>query len=106
MSTNQQQVQVEELWRWALPDYREERLQERLTDRWPGDDNVDGRIAYGYPPTFQPGYVGPRYLAWSPKTLAKLLAADANVLVSSLRLHRQVLQHEFPHPAHDAVLTQ
>jgi hypothetical protein len=28
---------------------------------WPGDRNVTERIAYRFPPTFQPGYVGPRY---------------------------------------------
>jgi hypothetical protein len=63
MSTNQQQAQAEELWRQALRDYREEGLQVRLADGWPGDGSVNGRISYGYPPTFQPGYVGPRYLA-------------------------------------------
>lgn len=54
---------VEELWRRALPDYRQEGLRERLSREWPGDRNVNERIAYDYPPTFQPGYVGPRYLA-------------------------------------------
>ena len=47
----------------GAPGLSGEGLQERLANRWPGDDNVDGRIAYGYPPTFQPGYVGPRYFA-------------------------------------------
>lgn len=63
MSTNQQQAQVEELWREALRTYREDGLEERLTDQWMGDSNVNGRISYEYPPTFQPGYVGPRHFA-------------------------------------------
>ena len=54
---------VEELWRQALQTYREDGLHGRLADGWPGDSNVNGRIAYEYPPTFQPGYVGPRYFA-------------------------------------------
>jgi hypothetical protein len=57
------QEQLEQLWRQALSDYRQEALQERLAGRWPDDSNVHERIAYGNEPTFQPGYVGPRYSA-------------------------------------------
>lgn len=38
-------------------------LRERLSEKWPYDANVKDRISYDYPPTFQPGYVGPRYFA-------------------------------------------
>jgi hypothetical protein len=38
-------------------------LRERLSEEWPGDRNVKERIAYDYPPTFQPGYVGPSYFS-------------------------------------------
>jgi hypothetical protein len=63
MSNRPNQEAVEELWRQALWGYRQEGLRERLLDEWPGDRNVNERIAYEYPPTFQPGYVGPRYFA-------------------------------------------
>jgi hypothetical protein len=63
VSTCEKQRAVEGLWREALQAYREEELEERLVAGWPGDGNVNGKISYGYPPTFQPGYVGPRYLA-------------------------------------------
>jgi Uracil DNA glycosylase superfamily len=51
------------LWREALSEYRQEGLQGRLSNRWPGDRNITERIAYRFPPTFQPGYVGPNYFA-------------------------------------------
>src|SRR5215217_4221538 len=57
--TTQQAVEV--LWRRGLSDYRQDGLRERLREEWPGDRNVNARIAYQYPPTFQPGSVGPRY---------------------------------------------
>ncbi len=63
MSTDQNQTEVEELWRHALQNYRDEGLHMRLTERWPVDRNVKEKIAYEYPPTFQPGYVGPHYFA-------------------------------------------
>lgn len=67
MSIRTKQEAVEELWRQALQDYRQEGLRQRLSEEWPGDSNVDGRITYEYPPTFQPGYVGPRYFASEPR---------------------------------------
>ncbi len=67
MSTRAKQESVEELWREALGDYRQEGLRERLSDRWPDDSNVNGRITYEYPPTFQPGYVSLRYFASGPR---------------------------------------
>lgn len=60
---NGRRASVEELWRRALSEYREEQLSERLSTAWPGDGNVAERITCEYPPTFQPGYVGPRYFA-------------------------------------------
>jgi hypothetical protein len=60
---NDKRRAIEGLWRETLQTYREEGLEERLTDEWPDDGNVNDRIAYGYPPTFQPGHVGPRYFA-------------------------------------------
>jgi hypothetical protein len=50
------------LWQEALVEYRQQGLQERLANDWSGDRNVIERIAYQFPPTFQPGYVGPHYL--------------------------------------------
>jgi hypothetical protein len=61
MSVSAKQEAVEELWRQALSEYRQEGLRERLSKEWPGNRNVNERIAYEYAPTFQPGYVGPRY---------------------------------------------
>jgi hypothetical protein len=63
MSIPAKQDEVEELCRRALQEYRQERLRERLSEKWPYDANVNARISYDYPPTFQPGYVGPRYFA-------------------------------------------
>jgi hypothetical protein len=63
MSIPAKQDEVEELWRRALQEYRQEGLRERLSEKWPYDANVNARISYDYPPTFQPGYVGPRYFA-------------------------------------------
>ena len=60
MSTVQNRPAVEELWRQTLTAYRDEGLRGRLADAWPGDRNVGERIVCEYPPTFQPGYVGPR----------------------------------------------
>jgi hypothetical protein len=59
---------VERLWREALWDNRQEELRERLSEKWPGDTNVNF-IAYKYPPSFQPGYVGPRYFASAHRIL-------------------------------------
>jgi hypothetical protein len=55
------QEPIEELWRSALSEYREEGLKGRLKAKWPYDPNVTERITYDFPPTFQPGYVGKRY---------------------------------------------
>jgi hypothetical protein len=63
MTTHGMQEAVEELWRQALRAYRQEGLRERLSEEWPGDRIVDELLAYEYPPTFQPGYVGPSYFA-------------------------------------------
>lgn len=52
---------IEALWRQALTTYCEEGLENRLEAEWPEDSNVTERITYEYPPTFQPGFVGPRY---------------------------------------------
>lgn len=59
---------VEQLWREALLDNRQEELRERLSERWPGDTNVN-LIACDYPPSFQPGYVGPRYFTSANRIL-------------------------------------
>lgn len=61
MIPNANRMAVEELWRQSLSAYREEGLEERLRTGWPRDPNVVQRITYEYPPTFQPGFVGPRY---------------------------------------------
>ncbi len=61
MDTQSNRAAIEELWRRALSDYREDGLEGRLRDRWSYDQNVNHRITYDYPPTFQPGYVGSRY---------------------------------------------
>jgi hypothetical protein len=45
------QLAIEKLWRQALHTYRQEGLYERLSEEWSGDSNVNGRIAYKYPPT-------------------------------------------------------
>jgi hypothetical protein len=63
MSIPAKQDEVEELCRRALQEYRQEGLRERLSEKWPYDPTVKDRISYDYPPTFQPGYVGPRYFA-------------------------------------------
>jgi hypothetical protein len=63
MSTDAKRTAVEELWQQALQTYREDGLRGRLAEGWPGDSNVNERITYEYPPTFQPGYVGSRYFA-------------------------------------------
>ena len=63
MSIPANQDEVEGLWRRALLEYRQEGLRERLSEKWPYDPTVEGRISYDFPPTFQPGYVGPRYFA-------------------------------------------
>jgi hypothetical protein len=59
---------VERLWREALWDNRPEKLRERLSEKWPGETSVNS-IAYRYPPSFQPGYVGPRYFASTHRIL-------------------------------------
>ena len=58
LSMGENQTSVEELWRQALHTYHQEGLYEHLSEEWPGDGNVTGRISYEYPPTFQPEYVG------------------------------------------------
>src|SRR5262245_7836191 len=63
MSIPAKQDEVEELCRRALQEYRQEGLRRRLSEKWPYDGNVEARISYDYPPTFQPGYVGRRYFA-------------------------------------------
>jgi hypothetical protein len=63
MSIPAKQDEVEELCRRALQEYRQEGLRERLSEKWPYDRTVKDRISYDYPPTFQPGYVGPHYFA-------------------------------------------
>jgi hypothetical protein len=63
MSMGAQEEAIKELWRVALSDYRQEGLRDRLSEARPGDRNVNERIAYDHPPTFQPGYVGPRFFA-------------------------------------------
>ena len=60
---------IEELWRRALTTYREEGLEERLKAEWSQDANVTERITYEYPPTFQPGFVGPRYFGSERKVV-------------------------------------
>ncbi len=49
MSTDAREAAVEELWRQALQTYREDGLHGRLADGWPGDSNVNGRIALPSP---------------------------------------------------------
>lgn len=63
MNIPAKQDEVEELWRRALQEYRQAGLRERLSEKWSYDPNVKNRVSYDYPPTFQPGYVGPRYFA-------------------------------------------
>jgi hypothetical protein len=69
MSTSSKQEAVEALWRQTLSAYRQQGLRERLSKDWPGDRNVSERLAYEYPPTFQPGYVGPRYFGSRMRTV-------------------------------------
>ncbi|MDA2930730.1 hypothetical protein MYX84_12435 [Acidobacteria bacterium AH-259-O06] len=52
---------IKVIWKKALKSYEQQTLEERLRDRWADDRNVFERISYEYPPTFQPGYVGPAY---------------------------------------------
>jgi hypothetical protein len=68
MTTPPKPEELEELWRHALRDYRQEGLRERLSNEWPDDPNVEA-LAYGYPPTFQPGYVGRHYFASGVKVV-------------------------------------
>jgi hypothetical protein len=68
MNTRAKREAVEQLWREALWDNRQDDLRERLSEKWPGDTNVT-MIAYEYPPTFQPGYVGRRYFASAHRIL-------------------------------------
>lgn len=53
---------IETLWRKYLQAYGEPQVRAELNRRWGGDANLtQERIQFGYPPTFQPGYVGPAY---------------------------------------------
>ncbi len=50
---------IETLWREYLNRYGEPQVRAEIDQRWGTDPNViEGRIQVGYPPTFQPGYVG------------------------------------------------
>ncbi len=50
------------LWREYLQEYADPRIQSILRTNWSSDPNiVQGRIQFGYPPTFQPGYIGKRF---------------------------------------------
>jgi len=53
---------IETLWRKYLRTYAEDRIRAELQSAWATDPNVtQSRIQFDYPPTFQPGYIGPAY---------------------------------------------
>lgn len=61
---------IEVLWREYLRAYAEPRIKDELQSRWGADPNVvQGRIQLAYPPTFQPGYVGTRFVESRTKIL-------------------------------------
>src|SRR5438128_875446 len=55
-------AEIESLWRGYLRIYGEPQVRSALVERWPADPNVvQGRIEVNFPPTFQPGYIGPDF---------------------------------------------
>ncbi len=57
-------VEIEALWRRYLNSYADPQIRGKLQRRWRDDPNVvRGRIQFEYPPTFQPGYIGPALMA-------------------------------------------
>lgn len=54
---------VASLWREFAKRFADHDLKNTLANEWASDPNVvHGRIQLNYPPTFQPGYIGPDYL--------------------------------------------
>ena len=55
-------TELEGLWREYARRFSQEHIKNELKRSWPNDLNiVQDRIEFSYPPTFQPGYVGPLF---------------------------------------------
>lgn len=53
---------IEDLWRAYLQIYGEPQVRAELPRRWGADANItQERVQFDFPPTFQPGYVGPAF---------------------------------------------
>lgn len=53
--------EISMLWRTWVAAFQRPNLQQSMLARWPNDSNVTDRISFGYPPVFQPGFVGTHY---------------------------------------------
>jgi hypothetical protein len=61
---------IEVLWQKYLRAYAQPQICSELQSRWGNDPNVvQARIQLGYPPTFQPGYIGTRFFEASARVL-------------------------------------
>lgn len=62
--------EIEALWKAYLCSYGEPQVRTTLKEKWSSDPNVtQGRIQFEFPPSFQPGYIGPDFFGSSTRLI-------------------------------------